>query len=253
MASGRPSAAASGGGGFLNNVAGVITNYEFTNVAPGNTEPGNQTFLQVFVRQDGAEADVSRKLFYGNAENFTILDKGKSLQSERAPFSKFPGMRFIISLCKHGFDETLFPEDKINYEAMIGTRARFVQVVDEYSTKKLGKQEGKDGKEYDRREPEVAEVLAMPQAKVTRAANGKTNGKAVESSIEDVATETLLNILADNGGELLKSKLPTKVAVKLGNKHPQRDAVRKLIFSEDFLQSENGWNYDAKSQQIALA
>jgi hypothetical protein len=58
-------------------------------------------------------------------------------------------------LVKAGFPESSLPEDAINFEAIIGTRVRFVQVIDEAAKKKGLKQKAKNGKEYDRTRPSV--------------------------------------------------------------------------------------------------
>ena len=119
----------------------------------------------------------------------------------------------------------------------------------------------------------VDQVYELPGAKSASKANGKSavagkaakpatkaNGKVVkaaeadESDVETLATETLLSILADTDGSIPKSKLSLKVLTKL-MKHPQREAVRKLIYTDDFLSAVEGVEYDAsdKNQTVSLA
>lgn len=254
MASARPSKAYKGGGGFLNNVDGTIVDYVFTDKAPNSSTGGEWLFMKLSVLVDGAEAPVSTHLFAGAAERFLPLaDKGRTLGGNDALGANTAAIKFLASVTANGFDENELPDDKVNYEAIIGRRARFVQEIDQQATDKLGKRKATNGKEYNRTQLTVSAVYPSTNAKTVTKAAGKPNGKVVEQSVDEVATETLLAILADNDGSILKSKLPTKVAVKLGPKHPMRDEVRRTIFSEEFLNSEQGWGYDAKSQTIVAA
>jgi hypothetical protein len=253
MASARPSKAYRGGGGFLNNVDGTIKDYVFTDKAPNSNESGEWLYLKLSVLVDGAEAPVSTHLFAGAAERFLPLaDKGRTLGGDNALGANTPAIKFLESMTANGFDENELPDDKVNYEAIIGRRARFVQQVDEEANKKIGKRKVGD-KEYNRTQLTVSAVYPATTGKTVTKAATKPNGKAIEQSVEEVAAETLLAILNENDGSILKSKLPTKVAVKLGPKHPMRDEVRRTIFSDEFLNSEQGWGYDSKSQTIVSA
>lgn len=258
------------GGGFLNNVDGVITGYQFTDVFPGGDGDSkkkkgdfNALYFILNARVDGADDDVTTTLFAGSADDFEISDDGHTLE----PLAEGGGLRagtplfkLLESLIEHGFPETNFPEDQINFEAMIGTRVTFVQVVDEEATKKLGKKKDKKtGKEYNRTDLKVSAVLALPQAEAPSkgAAKGAAKGakgKQAEPEtpdLNDEAVEALMGVLADADGSIQRSKLTVKVAQKVGLKNPNREELRKLIFSEEFLATEQGWSYDKKKQVIA--
>lgn len=289
MAGARPSGFKQSGG-FLNNVDGAIVDYDFTTVFPGKDgkpakkakgQPdfGEKVYMVLSVQQDGSEELKTTTLSAGSAEFFEISEDGKTLTApDGGPVSMSASCavaKFIGSLIDAGFPETSLSddEDSINFEPIIGTRVRFLQVVNEQTTKEYGKKvDKKTGKSYDRKNLTVSDVLSLPgeqqtskttkgvkaaptgKGKPVTAAKGKANG-AVKVDLEELAAETLLAILADNDGTIDKSKLPAKIAMKLGAKHPHKDDVRKLIYSDAFLETENGWSYDgsSKAQTISLS
>jgi hypothetical protein len=284
MASSRPGGFKKGGG-FLNNVVGVIVSYLFTTEFPGGdgSKPANAKFTPLYfvltAQVDGAEKEQSTTLFAGSADEWEISDDGLTLEAvddSSGIRSNSDLGRFVASMVEGGFDENQLPEDgePINYESFVGQRVNFVQQPDEDAMKKQaktfrksngkyneqGQKKGKDGKYYNLTYLTVSEVLGeaevvAPKAtaakgKTAAAAGGKkTNGKA-EPDIRALATETLTAILADNDGSIAKSKLPQAIAKKLGVKHPQREEVRQEVYSDAFLKTENGWSYDAKKQII---
>ena len=294
MASSRPSAFKKGGG-FLNNVAGVISDYEFTDTFPGTDGPKdgaafNPLYFVLSADVDGAEKTAQTTLFAGSADDFEISKDGKTL----TPVDDSVGIRatsqagaFIAALCApengDGFPEENLPDEgeDINYEAIIGTRVNFIQVKDEAAMKKAaknwrksggkfneqGQKKAKDGdRYYDQTYTSVDAVLALPDEKPAKGSKSAKGGKPqstksgrpakeAEVDLEAIATETLLELLADNDDSLEKSKLPGLLVKKLGVKHPHREEVRKLIYSDDFLEGQNGWTYDKKSkkQTISLA
>lgn len=271
------------GGGFLNNVQGTIEGLTFSDVFPGgNGKPSASGFNSLYAildaQVDGSEKPVQTTMFAGNADDFEIEDDGKTLVpigsanlSSNSDFGKF-----LASLCENGFPETSLPDEDepITYEAIVGTRVTFVQNTDEVSMAKQakkwrssggkyneqGQKKGKDGKFYNLQYLTVSEVIALPGAstgkatkagKATAAPAGKAGkGKAKEVSIEDVAKEALLAVLADNDGKLAKAKLPVKIQQQLGKDHPQREEVRKLVYTDEFLETEDGWTYNKKKQVI---
>lgn len=277
------------GGGFLNNVDGMLADYEFTDVFPfgdGDQKRSkgdfNPLYFVLTVNVDGNDEEQKTTLFVGSADDFEISEDGKTI----TPVDEKIGLRdgsdfanFIATLCAAGFPETSLPDDDepINYEAIIGTRVTLRQDKDEVAMQKAaknykqskgkfneqGQRKGKDGKYYNQTRLVVADVLALPGAagKTTPAKDGKAvksapAGKAKKTKgidIETLADETLLAILSDEDGSIVRSKLPNKIHVKLGAKHPQREDLRKLIASEDYLKGERGWTYDKKSQVVAVA
>lgn len=288
MAGSRPSSFKKSGG-FLNNVQGIIANYEFTTEFPGSDgeKSGKSDFNPLYcvltAQVDGSDDPQTTTLFVGSADDFEIEENGHVLTPVDDSVQLRAGSdfaRFIGSLCEAGFPESSLPDDgePINYEAIIGTRVTFVQLKDEEKMARSaknaakskgkfnaeGQRKGKDGKYYNQTYLAVSEVLALPgtgDAKASKAtgkatkpaAAGKASKPAKEEvDIDAIAIETLIAVVTDADGKLHKSKLPVKLQQKLGAKHPQREEVRKLVYTDEFLAREEGWNYDAKKQTITV-
>ncbi len=268
------------GGGFLNNVDGVISDYQFTDefngkpFVPGRDpktkkERFHSLYCVLSVRVDGADEDVTTTLFVGGADDFQVEDDGHTLvpaEEGRELGASTSFAKLITSLVEAGFPETLLPEDAINYEPIIGTRARFVQRKNEEDTKKLGKRKDpKTGKEYDRNDLVIDQVYDLPGTKpAAPSKGGKANppsktakGKAApaaaaEVDVEQLAKDTLVSILADAGGSLAKSKISMKVLTKLMS-DPNRENVRNLVFTDEFLALEDGWSYNKAKATVTIA
>lgn len=278
MAGARPSTFKKSGGGFLNEVDGLITDYQFTDEFPGGSgspRKGKSDFRPLYAvlsaRVDGADEDVTTTMFVGSADDFEITNEGHTL----TPVDDSVGLRqnaewciFINSLVESGFPEELLPEDEISFEAIVGTRVRFVQRVNDEKTQRLGKRKGKDGKkEYARTDLVIAKVYALPgndskpmgagkkasapAKKATTAKAGPAKAAPAGEDLDDLAVATLTDILMENGEPLIKSKLGVRILKKL-NKHPLRDKVYKQLFDDDFLGQENGWTYDASTQMLSV-
>ena len=271
MASARPSAFKQGGGGSFNGVDGKITGYEFSTSHPFSDSASNDyVYAAVTAAIDGSDEDQTTAFLVGNADDFEIEDDGHTLVPvdpdgglrANSPFSKF-----VVSMITGGFPESSLPEDRINFEAFIGSRVRFVQVndVDAQGNVKMRKaKKGKfKGKEFPQTHTEVSSVIELPGAKKggTKAAAASSKSKKAVADdddavdVDELATETLLGILRAVKGddkEILKKKLPVAVMNTLGGKHPQREDVRKKLGDDEFLSIEAGWSYDKKSQLITL-
>ena len=292
MAGARPSSFKKAGG-FLNGVDGSIVDYQFTTEAPWaeNAKPQkkgddafNSLFSVVSVRLDGAEEDIQTTLWVGNADNFEISDDGHTLtpaDDSYALGASAPWSKFINSLCENGFPESNLPEDEINFEAIIGTRVRFVQVAEIDRTtgkprKRVAKKGKFKGKEFDQTNTEVSAVIALPGTssgksktppkgeakplgtKATKAAGGKANGKAVEVDLTEEADQVLLGMLEKAGGELAKRQLPVKLGLALSTKNPNREELRRLIYTDEYLLDavERGvieFDQSSKAQTISAA
>jgi hypothetical protein len=256
------------GGGFLNNVDGVITNYEFTTEFPGGggkKGKKNPDFSPLFfilsARVDGADEDAQTTLNAGNADNFEISDDGKTLTPVEEGFELSANSavgKFIGSLCEAGFPETNLPEDAINFEAIIGTRVRFVQVVNKEATEKYGKRKSKDGKrEFDRQDLKVSNVLGLPgTSKGAKATKGKAAPAAADDTdVSELAGETLMTILGETkDGNIAKAKVKMAVIRVMGGvKADNCKEVIAYLADDDNLGSIDGVDYDAKSGLISLS
>ena len=270
------------GGGFLNNVDVRIVDYIFTDTFPGSdgdrssNSDFNPLFFVLTVRPDGAEKDETTTLLAGSADDFEIEDGGKTLVPVEGAVlrSNTPFAFALDSLIDAGFPESNLPEDDepINYEAILDWRVCLVQVVDEDAMAKQakkwkqskgkyndkGQKKSKDGKYYNMTRLKVDQVYGNDEveapksskAPVVKGAAAKPSTKGSKSSsIQDEAVQTLLSILADNDGSVPKASLPNKTTQKLGMKHPKRDEIRKLVYSDEFLETEQGWSFDKASKK----
>jgi hypothetical protein len=267
------------GGGYLNNVDAEIIGYQFVvgetaKIKKGNRKGEDFTPLSLVpeFKVDGADQPLTQRLLIGDSDDFggEVSEDGLTIETpEGQAFnaSSEAGI-FLASLCEAGFPESNFEDtnERINLEPMIGTRVRLVQEINVEKTKRQGQQKGKDGKLYDRKDLKVAEVLGVATMKSKSAATktvaaksvSKSNGKA-SVSVEDLADETLMAILSDTKtGSLNRRLIAAKAHMKLGPKHPQGDEVRRLIYSEDYLNAaaERGlitYEQSGKDQTISLA
>ena len=283
MASSRPSGFRSGGG-FLNNVDGTLTGGAFWTAEelwPGQTKTREDGFIPLYytlaLRVDGAQKDITVRLFAGGEGDWQISDDRRTLLPCREG-AKFPRNSelgaFVTAMVELGFPEEDLPEDVINYEAFDGYRVHFIQVPkldaktgkQRTRTPKTGAYAGKTfndtftsvGAVYEK---EASVATAVPARKAAGAsrkavAASKANGKGKGPDIVAETTESLLALLAEAPeGSLLKAKLPVllgRYCIKTGKSTEQREEMRKLIYTEEFLASGTGWIYDATSQAITL-
>lgn len=283
MAGARPSSFKKGGG-FLDGVDLVIRDYQFTDEFNGDSfKPGkikgadgkpmekpHTLNVLLTVRVEGADEDTTTTLkAANNFDEWEVSDDGYTITPVTEGTELSAGTSFaklITSLCEaEPKAEALLPEDSINYQGIIGIRLRTVQRTDAERTKKFGqKVDKKTGKGYDRKDLVVEQVYELPGEKPApvKGKGGKANppsktakGKpAPVADVEDLDTlskTTLIEIVADAGGSIAKSKLSMKVLTKL-MKHPQREDVRKLIFTDDFLAQADGWVYDKAKQTVSI-
>lgn len=262
------------GGGYLNEVDVEIIGYTFevgdealVKKGPRKGETFTPLSLVPEFKVDGDDEPKTQRLLIGNADAYgDIEDDGHTLLTPdgQAIGAKSEAGLFIASLCDGGFDETLFDDDdtRINFEPMIGTRCRLVQQTNEEKTKRQGRQKGKDGKEYDRKDLLVQTVHAAPDAKSA----GKTTskgasksakpsakpGKAKAVDVAELAAETLRAICGEQkDNTIAKSKLSMAVLKKL-MKDENREAVREWLFDDDNLAGLDGFTFNPKKQTITL-
>jgi hypothetical protein len=278
MASARPSSFKKGGG-FLNGVDGTITGYQFTDefngvaFTPGKDpktkkERFHSLYCALSVRADGADEDVTSTLFVGGADDFIVSEDGHTLEpveDGRELGANTGFAKLITSMCSAGFPDTLLPEDSIDFSAIIGTRARFVQKKDEETTKRLGKRKAKNGKEYDYQDLLIDQVYELPGGKGVgkSAAAGKTaakgNGKAAAAppiDLDDLAGSALVEMLTRAGKPLAKAKLSMlTLTTPMLKGNPAREDVRKYLFNDDNLAglADAGLiNFDTDTQTLSL-
>lgn len=233
-----------GGGGFLNNVDGLIVAGGFTTDIPGGGESKgsfNSLFYRLSVRQDGADGVDETSLFAGSADDFAISDDGQSLEGGSLWGDTVFG-RFYASLVANGLEDPDVEDgDPLTFDHIVGVKARFVQVKDEEGMKRaaktykaskgkineLGQKKGKDGKFYDQRSLEVSKVYstgndvdepeapvkgkggkANPPSKSAKPAAGKSAKKTDENELKEFTQEVVKGVLETaKGNKLAKTGL----------------------------------------------
>lgn len=263
------------GGGYLNEVDVTLVGYTFEVGDEAVIKKGarkGETFTPLsFVPEfqvDGEDETKTQRLLIGDAEFFgDVSDDGRTLYTPEGQgiSARSEAGLFIASLCDGGFPEEQFSDDEteINFEPAIGCRMRLVQQINAEKTARQGKQKGKDGKEYDRKDLLVQTVHDLPGPAV----KGKTNGKAAtpakgakgakgkasgpsEDEIAELASETILALVGEKG-KLAKSKLSMGF-LKALMKDPNRDAAREWALDDDNLGSVEGISYNKKTQTLTL-
>ena len=269
---------ASGGGGYLNNVAGTIAGYNFdAKEWPGKkgADPYTTFSLELEILADGATDPVSQFLkcgFLNDGEN--ISDDGQRMESENPVIAVgSDAHRFLTSLVDAGFPEAELVATNLNdLTPIVNARVTFKREVDEEAVKRGQKDryKNKEGKEVES-DPKILLVKEYHgQVERTGKAGKKaaaTKGAKTTASKKPAAAEqdftqaenVLLSILADaDENTLSRTALSGKIVrYAVDNKldNDTREGLRKLIGSEDFLAREAGWSFDAaaKGQPVALA
>lgn len=324
-----------GSGGFLNDVNGTITGYNFEtkewekkNPKKGQSKTYETLTLGLTIRPDGAEEDVQQFLpcgfFYsdtaqvsedgqtitglddeGNEEELTagVIDEGSEAE------------KFLTSLFEaaEGSDvEIDVPDTASELSALVGLRVTFGKVANRDRQIEIGrarllkdartaseKQKAKAatedeafeaGKDIDKKDktksynigdlvvtavlgredggkkkggkaaskPAAKTVSAKPAGKVTAGKKKADDGPDPGEVLVAILNEAPKNMIqraqvsgrvvawcAENGFEDGED----------GSENPVRESLRKTLFDEKFLKTEEGWTYtvDGKKQTIALA
>jgi hypothetical protein len=248
------------GGGLFDDVDAVVTRAQFTTEAPeGYTAEGNPLFFVLGLQIDGADDEVEQRYSMGAkaGDNFSISEDGLGLVPE-GPGSKLGGSSkfglFMAALKAANFPIGTLSGTDGSLANIVGLRAHFNRMPD---PERKGLQTGKKEKKYPETTLVVTKVHALPGEKAAKkggkkdaaapkgAAASKQSAEASEEDIQ-VAEETLMAVIAAKGGSVQKSQLPLLVARELA-KHPRKAEIGKLVYSEDFLNRNTAWSFDASS------
>lgn len=179
------------GGGFLNNVDGLIVGLKFTTTHDFGDGPkeqqvaaGKETplWVEISAKADGSDKIESTHLFAGGADKFVISEDGTSLTPSEDGASLWGSTAFdnfyISYVDNKGSDPEPGEDGTLNFGHIVGARVRFVQVKDEAAMKRaaenfkknkgnakkifneLGQKKGNDGKYYDIRTLQVSQVYS---------------------------------------------------------------------------------------------
>ena len=248
------------GGGFLNNVDGVLQSYSFEKKFKGEKKDGEWCYFVPTILVDGADDPIDQHLFIGANDRYEVSDDGQELtMADESPVSfghSTPFGKLMDSLCEKGFPEDELPDiesgEPLNLTCLVGRRFRFKQEVDVEATKKLGKRVsgvGKGKREYDRTNTVIEAVLDTKSG-----ASGKPNGsgKKVKNTEDDLKTEAadvLRDVLVK--GDVSRKNLALPIARALIKNTANRDALKAIILDEEW-QDEQEW-LDVTKGVLSLA
>lgn len=273
----RPSLFRKQTGGRLNGVEGTITGLELTTVFPfgeGTSkfkDAGTPIYAVLTVRPDGADEDIIEPLKAGKEEDFTIEDDAMSLTPANEGQGIHPSSKFgkllgsLVENSNGQFSEenlgfTNWPENRLNFGAMVGARVKFTRVKDAELQEKFGKKKDKkSGKEYDRDYLAVAEVFSVAASKGKSGKPSAGKSKAVEFDAQDAADTVLPVIVEKAGGTLLRARLSAQAQVMLTAKHPlgaHKSEILAVIMDPTYLEDADTRGiigYDAKKQVLSVA
>lgn len=256
------------GGGRLNNVDGEITGYEITTrpAGGGPKDTSKWVYYVPSIKQDGAKEEITQHFFIGAAEEFEISKDGQSVTSEEPIVLGASSGALMQSVLDAGFPADELPDteagEDLEFSALNGKRFRFVQVPDEARTKKEGgPRKVKDKKTGKVREyPWTMTVVSAyyeADAKPTKGkAEAKGKGKSKAAEMDDECGDVLKAVLAEaDDNELPYKKLSMALTrkflkIKVEN---DKDAMKDRILDEEFLGTEDGWEYDSKKQLVSAA
>lgn len=235
------------GGGFLNNVAGVITEIRFEAGTKGETKAGNAFTAysaKLTITPEGGDPVTQYApagFLYGDN---AISKNGRTIEGSDPYFldgaSAFG--QLVVSLLEN--ENNKLPEDLVgdcrNYDAVEGVRVMFARVKDEAETKRRGKRKDpKTGREYDRDVLLVTDVLGVPAAKGA-AKKGGAKAAATADVSNDTADAAMKSVLAtakdqtiERGKKLETALLRFTVAQKMDT--PTRNAFTKFVTGDDYL------------------
>lgn len=246
------------GGGFLNNVDGVLKGYEFTARFKDEKKDGEWVYFVPQVLTDGADDPIDQHMFLGASEKYSISKDGQELTMEdgspvtfgfSTPFGIFmDSLLNAAEKANYAIEEDLPDLEKgeaLSLESQVDKRFRFKQQVDEEGTKKFGKRvsgSGKNKREYDRTNTIIDAILGEAKG------GGKTNTSKGPSSkktadLDGEAADVLKDILEKGEVNRKNLSLPvTKALMKNDNKVP----LKEMILDEDWQDKQDWLTVDKK-------
>lgn len=192
---------------------------------------------------EGEENPVEQYWSVGKASDWQPSEDGKTLvpigKSTQLVQSSNGGI-LLASIVNAGF-----PEDKITDDitCFVGMQGHVIRVPAPQRTG-IVKTPRADGKSFDDTILVFDKITAFPWEKKGKSSKGG-GAKAAAAGGEDVETEAvgvMLTILAENPDGVLKSKLPA-LAFKAAGGSPNKNAIVRLLFRDDFLSSRGEWTF----------
>lgn len=265
------------GSGLIDDVDSTILDVSYVGDEAPDNYKGGENGIPLFAKMthqiDGVEGQSIEWFALGgkSKENFEVEDGGKGLTPlfEGAQLSADSNWGlFVGSAVNAGFPAGLleaenFDPTPLEGDGGKGLRVHFNRVPDtrNFTRTKESKYPPTTlavTKIYEDTIPGAggrkgATKKAAPAAAKTTVTRGKPVPAQTDGDgMNEQATTMLLEILADKGGSIKRNSLLVEVT-KRAMKDPNRESLRKLIYSPEFLGVEGqGWVFDGK-QDISLA
>ena len=232
------------GTGLLSEVNAKIKDARFDNWTYPNTTTTILSALVTVVTDDGIEEVIPYSIGDSTGKKFQVTDGGDSLTSIAGAEGLPKGSNFAFFsafLREMGVPKELVHAGKLS---LLKGLYAFWQRKPAPERPGLVKTAAQVEKEKRYGPPMIlvpVKLLAMPGEKVV--AKGKAGAGAgagltlvPSASVEEAATEYVLEVLAEKGGRITRKLLGTLAFSKLAKK-PLKDEIRKLIATDEFVES----------------
>jgi hypothetical protein len=229
-------------GGLLDDVTATVASADFVMWDYGGKAADSPAMKFGLGLESGDEAEQYWSV--GNAKDWRPSPDGKRLigiGSAKGINVKSNMGLFLTSIVNAGF-----PEDKLedDISVFVGMEAHFIRVA---APKRPGLERAprEDGREFEQTVLVVDEIIKMPWDKGK--GKGKSSGKSGGSGgdeLSEEAREVMLEILSGSKGPVRHKDIPNLV-LKAAKDNPRRAQIVKLLYSEEFLSSEeNPWDFE---------
>jgi len=236
------------GSGLLNDIDVTISALEFLTWNYNGKGPDSPALKVTMELPDGN----THEQFYtvGSATDWGPSDDGKSLVARGN--ATHININSNMGIFMKNLVEAGFPEDKIGSDCSViaGTECHVIRIP--VKREGLVQAPRADGKVYEQTVLVVDSIAKLPgDGKKVGAGKGKagtatSKAKASKSDkVEEAAIENIMEVLAEAGTEVPKSKLASTLFTKMKG-DANRNAVVQLVHNADF--AENGpWNFDGEN------
>jgi hypothetical protein len=246
-------------GGLVDDIDVTLTKLRFM---PFDYQGKSDPILALLVQMKDADGTEYEQYYSaGDPKRYTIIQDGKAIASITGGGSLVKSSnasQFINSIVNSGFSKNLLGAGDVT--AFEGTNCHVRRVAQE---KRAGLTQQADASGREKTILLVTKINSLPgekmgkgtaakatAAKATAAAPAASNGSG---ELTDRAVEIVMGILAENGGTILKSKLPTAV-FQAAKDDPNKGKLSNLAFSPEFLGAEGRpWSFNAAEGTVALA
>jgi hypothetical protein len=248
------------GGGLIDDVDVEVVDAQFVLFDYNGKVATPVPALGLSLKELGDEGKTHDQYFSaGDAQYFAPSDDGTSLipTGDKTSISSSSkcGL-FLTSLVNAGVPESFLASG--NIKDLVGMQ---FHVVQQAAPKRTGGKFQGQQKE-NATDLVVSKLIAMPgegaaattKKPAGKAAPAKTNGAAaapVDEALASATEEAIINVLAQQGGTVLKKDISGLVFKSVDSKNPLRAQMMKLAFDDNFLGGLTGITFDGNAISLA--